>query len=114
MAKPRNGLGDIFLAGRSEGRAEEHIPLLEFAVRFEPATTRDEHAIADGSLENVLFDVGACFPGGEARVFLPIDLDPVLNYLLVHIFCFPGWGMEGVTYKHACRRGSPAGNIAWK
>lgn len=88
ITESRNSLGNIFLAGCSEGGAEEHTLLLEFAVWLEPATTRDEGALVDGSLENVLFDLVARLSGGYAGVFLPVDFDPVLGYLLVY---FSGW-----------------------
>src|SRR5699024_2814328 len=53
------------------------------AICLEPATTRDEHAVVHGSVEDFLFDLVAGLAGCEAGVFLPVDVDPVLRVVML-------------------------------
>ena len=79
ISKSLNRLCNLVRAGRGKRRTEEHLFLGGCAIRLEPATARDEHAVVHGSVEDFFFDLVAGFTGCEAGVFLPVDVDPVLK-----------------------------------
>ena len=86
ISKSLNRLCNLVRAGRGKRRTEEHLFLGGCAIRLEPATARDEHAVVHGSVEDFFFDLVAGFTGCEAGVFLPVDVDPVLRLLVLCLF----------------------------
>ena len=83
ISKSLNRLCNLVRAGRGKRRTEEHLFLGGCAIRLEPATARDEHAVVHGSVEDFFFDLVAGFTGCEAGVFLPVDVDPVLKVVML-------------------------------
>lgn len=55
-------------------------------VGLEPAAARKQDSRIYGGQEDFFFDLRVGFTGSDARVFAPIDLDPVLFEVLVSIF----------------------------
>ena len=83
ISKSLNRLCNLVRAGRGKRRTEEHLFLGGCAIRLEPATTGDEHAVVHGSVEDFLFDLVAGLARCEAGVFLPVDVDPVLTVVSI-------------------------------
>lgn len=78
ITEPPNSFSDAFRAGSSKRSTEEHLFLVD-SRRLEPAATRDKDAVINGSEEHFLFNGLTSLAGSQARVLLPINLDPVLS-----------------------------------
>ena len=74
-SQPVDGLVDLFLAGRGEGRAQEHLGVCAL-LGAEPAALAAEHALIHSCHEDTVFELEGR-EGGMGGVVLGFDSDPV-------------------------------------
>lgn len=79
FTKPLDRLGNLVGRGSGKRRSEEHLFFLRGSISLEPASTRHQDALVNRGFEDRLLDRVVLPTLLEARVFAPVDLDPVLQ-----------------------------------